>query len=82
MNAIADRMVPDRRSWEKSCRFMGIVATDLLQEVQKNLSASAGPSLVSRWLQWQYPTPVQEANKAIQNELRVILDNNPVIFLC
>uniref|UniRef100_A0A915EGK1 Dynamin-like GTPase OPA1 C-terminal domain-containing protein n=1 Tax=Ditylenchus dipsaci TaxID=166011 RepID=A0A915EGK1_9BILA len=83
LNAIADRLVPDRRSWlhcfnlDKSCKFMGDVAADLLVEVNNWLEKSRGPSLFQRWTSWQSVSHEQSINQAVQNELKNILSSNP-----
>lgn len=40
-----------------------------------------GPSGISGWISWSSPTPEQQINKAIQDELFSILSANPVNFL-
>lgn len=60
---------------------MGNVANDMLEEVKKNLSNDSGPSFLSKWFYWKYPTSVEISNYNVQNELRIILNNNPVIII-
>lgn len=71
--------MPDRRSWEKSCHFMGEIANEVLQDVQKTLDQARGPSFWSRWVGWSYTSPEQYALQNTQNELKMILNNNPVL---
>lgn len=59
---------------------MGDIAQDMLDEVKNNLTADSGPSFMSKWLYWKYPTSVEISNYSVQNELRNILSNNSVIF--
>ncbi|KAH7727140.1 dynamin-like protein [Aphelenchoides avenae] len=77
LNAMEDRIVPDRRSWEQSCTFMTQAVSDRLQEVRKWLQDARGPSFISRWTNWQYQTPDHRVNQTIQKELRQIIDDNP-----
>ncbi|KAI1720349.1 dynamin family domain-containing protein [Ditylenchus destructor] len=77
LNAIADRLVPDRRSWEKSCKFMGDIATDLSTDIENNLSKARGPGFLTRWTSWENTTHEQTVNQAIQNQLHSILSVNP-----
>lgn len=60
---------------------MGDIARDMLKEIKNNLSNDSGPSFLTKWLYWKYSTSIQISNYNIQNELRNILSNNPVIFI-
>jgi hypothetical protein len=42
--------------------------------------AARGPSGISSWFSWTSPTPEQQINRAIQDELFLILSTNPVII--
>uniref|UniRef100_A0A1I8BL23 Dynamin-like GTPase OPA1, mitochondrial n=1 Tax=Meloidogyne hapla TaxID=6305 RepID=A0A1I8BL23_MELHA len=80
LNSVADQVVPDRRAWEQSCEFMQKACSDRLDELKKTLDckkAARGPSGLSGWLSWSSPTPEQQINKAIQDELFSILSTNP-----
>jgi optic atrophy protein 1 len=77
MNAMEDRMVPDKKSWEKACSFMQKAVDERLQEVRQTLSESCGPDFWSKWLKWQAPTNENFINSEIQKQLHQILAENP-----
>uniref|UniRef100_A0A914LX08 Dynamin-like GTPase OPA1, mitochondrial n=1 Tax=Meloidogyne incognita TaxID=6306 RepID=A0A914LX08_MELIC len=77
LNSVADQVVPDRRAWEQSCEFMQKACSDRLEELKKTLDSARGPSGISGWISWSSPTPEQQINKAIQDELFSILSANP-----
>lgn len=78
LNAMADRIIPDKRNWDKSCRFMGDVASSMQREVEKALQESKGPTFWKRWVGWKSTNHEQLINQAVQEELRKVLDVNPV----
>lgn len=80
LNAMEDRIIPDRRSWEQACSFMATTVDERLADVRKFLDEARGPSFVSRWLKWKSTTNEQNINSAIQKELIALLNENPVSF--
>jgi len=77
LNAMEDRMVPDKRAWEKACGFFAEAIDERLHEIEKKLTESRGPGFWSRWLLWKSQTPENTVSQNIQNELYNLLVNNP-----
>ncbi|EYB89696.1 hypothetical protein Y032_0228g2851 [Ancylostoma ceylanicum] len=77
LNAMDDRAVPDRKSWDSACHFMGQTASNRLAAVQKQLSDARGPGWVSRWVFWQTPSADNHFASAVQDELATMLAGDP-----
>ncbi|WKX97122.1 hypothetical protein Q1695_013071 [Nippostrongylus brasiliensis] len=77
LNAMEDRAVSDKRSWDSACQFMGKSASDRLNAVKQQLTDARGPGWVSRWILWQTPSAENHFSGAVQDELGVMLSNNP-----
>ncbi|KAK0422349.1 hypothetical protein QR680_007519 [Steinernema hermaphroditum] len=77
LNAMADRVIPDRISWERACNFMAKVAQERLNEVSRSIGESRGPSFWGKWVQWQTPSKENQTNAHIQQELLAILRDSP-----
>ncbi|MFH4975145.1 hypothetical protein AB6A40_001854, partial [Gnathostoma spinigerum] len=77
LNAIEDRIVPDKRSWENAVRFMKERVEEKLKEVDSQIAGACGPQFWSRWIYWQSPTFEETVAQHIQNELSNIIQQNP-----
>uniref|UniRef100_A0A1I7XDV7 dynamin GTPase n=1 Tax=Heterorhabditis bacteriophora TaxID=37862 RepID=A0A1I7XDV7_HETBA len=83
LNAMEDRAIPDKRSWDSACHFMGKVislfkaASERLSEVKTQLSEARGPGWISRWFYWITPTVDNHFASAVQDELTLMLVNDP-----
>ncbi|CAD6195783.1 unnamed protein product [Caenorhabditis auriculariae] len=77
LNAMEDRAVQDRRSWESACNFLSKAATERLTEVKKQLDEGRGPSWLSKWVFWRTPTADNHYACLIQDELKTLLANDP-----
>uniref|UniRef100_A0A7E5A114 Dynamin-like GTPase OPA1, mitochondrial n=1 Tax=Panagrellus redivivus TaxID=6233 RepID=A0A7E5A114_PANRE len=77
LNAMEDRSVPDRNSWERACTFMRQAVDERLAEVRNTLSEARGPGFWGRWLKWQTPSSENNVNSLVQSQLRQILTENP-----
>lgn len=75
-----DRIISDKRAWDQACQFMATTVEERLTDVRKYLHESRGPSFFARWFKWQSSTHEHNVNAAIQQELAVILNENPVGF--
>ncbi|PAV63715.1 hypothetical protein WR25_11490 isoform B [Diploscapter pachys] len=76
-NAMEDRVIADRRSWDAACRFLYKTAFDRLSEISRQLDDSRGPGWVSRWVYWSTPSAENHFSCAIQEEIKSLLDNDP-----
>lgn len=81
LNAIEDRAVPDRRSWDSACTFMQRAASARLEDVKRQLTEARGPGWFSKWVYWQTPSADNHFCCAVQDELNQILQNDPVGYL-
>ncbi|VDL65648.1 unnamed protein product [Nippostrongylus brasiliensis] len=52
-------------------------ASDRLNAVKQQLTDARGPGWVSRWVLWQTPSAENHFSGAVQDELGVMLSNNP-----
>ncbi|KAK6733936.1 hypothetical protein RB195_017606 [Necator americanus] len=77
LNAMDDRAVPDRKSWDSACQFMGKTASNRLALVNQQLNDARGPGWVSRWVFWQTPSAENHFASAVQDELASMLTNEP-----
>ncbi|KIH61837.1 dynamin family protein [Ancylostoma duodenale] len=77
LNAMDDRAVPDRKSWDSACHFMGQTASNRLAAVKKQLNDARGPGWVSRWVFWQTPSADNHFASAVQDELATMLASDP-----
>ncbi|KAK0422365.1 hypothetical protein QR680_007525 [Steinernema hermaphroditum] len=77
LNAMEDRIIPDRISWERACNFMAKVVQERLNEVSRSIGESRGPSFWGKWVQWQTPSMENQTNAHIQQELLAILRDSP-----
>ncbi|KAL6734940.1 hypothetical protein Aduo_005427 [Ancylostoma duodenale] len=77
LNAMDDRAVPDRNSWDSACHFMGQTASNRLAAVKKQLNDARGPGWVSRWVFWQTPSADNHFASAVQDELATMLASDP-----
>ncbi|VDN04046.1 unnamed protein product [Thelazia callipaeda] len=77
LNAMEDRLVPDRRSWDNAINFMILAVNERLNETHKLIDECCGPSFWTRWIYWKSPTAENSLNAEIQKELKNILAQNP-----
>uniref|UniRef100_A0A915B1P8 Dynamin-like GTPase OPA1, mitochondrial n=1 Tax=Parascaris univalens TaxID=6257 RepID=A0A915B1P8_PARUN len=77
LNAMEDRLVPDRRSWDKAIQFMTTSVQERLNEIQQIIEESRGPSIWSQWFYWQSPKPEHTVAQNVQSELKQLLSQNP-----
>ncbi|KAK0394474.1 hypothetical protein QR680_000758 [Steinernema hermaphroditum] len=77
LNAMEDRIIPDRASWERACNFMAEAVQERLNEVNASINESRGPTFWGKWMQWQTPTDDNHMNAHIQQELVSILRDSP-----
>ncbi|VDM56851.1 unnamed protein product [Angiostrongylus costaricensis] len=77
LNAMEDRAVPDRKSWDSACQFMSESAKSRLALVDQQLSDARGPGWISRWVFWKTPTAENHFASAVQDELMTMLGNDP-----
>ncbi|CAG9536395.1 unnamed protein product [Cercopithifilaria johnstoni] len=77
LNAMEDRIVPDRRSWDNAIEFMTSAIQNYLAETRKLIDEWRGPSFWTRWIYWKTPTAENNLAGAVQEELRNILIQNP-----
>ncbi|CAF0780463.1 unnamed protein product [Brachionus calyciflorus] len=68
-NALEDRSVPDKQSWDSAIVFMETMIKEKLKEIQEQIREFKGPSFKDRWLQWKSVTPEQLTRSATINEL-------------
>ncbi|KAF1764773.1 hypothetical protein GCK72_004723 [Caenorhabditis remanei] len=77
LNAMEDRAVQDKRSWDSACNFLQKAATERLNAVKNQLKEDRGPGWTSRWLMWKTPTVDNHYSCVIQDELQAILTADP-----
>uniref|UniRef100_A0A915Q7I9 Dynamin-like GTPase OPA1, mitochondrial n=1 Tax=Setaria digitata TaxID=48799 RepID=A0A915Q7I9_9BILA len=77
LNAMEDRVVPDRRSWDNAIEFMTSAVRDRLSETRKLIDECRGPSFLGRWIYWKTPTTENSMASKIQEELKNLLVQNP-----
>ncbi|CAL2031079.1 unnamed protein product [Caenorhabditis brenneri] len=77
LNAMEDRAVQDKRSWDAACNFLNKAASERLAAVKKQLHEDRGPGWTSRWLMWKTPTVDNHYSCVIQDELYAILAADP-----
>lgn len=70
-------MVPDKRAWESACNFFLKAVDHRLAEIEQQLREARGPGMLSRWVRWLHQTPENAINEGIQNQLRLVLLDNP-----
>lgn len=68
-NALEDRSVPDKQSWDTAINFMENMIKQKLKNIQEQISEFKGPSFKERWLRWKSTTDEQMARTATINEL-------------
>jgi optic atrophy protein 1 len=68
-NALEDRSVPDKQSWDSAIKFMEKMIQEKLKEINDQIQDFKGPSFKERWFNWKYITPEQLARSATINEL-------------
>ncbi|KHN75519.1 Dynamin-like protein [Toxocara canis] len=78
LNAMEDRLVPDRRSWDRAIQFMTTSVQERLNEIQQIIEESRGPSIWSQWLYWQSPKTEHIVAQNVQSELKQLLSQNPI----
>ncbi|CAD5215377.1 unnamed protein product [Bursaphelenchus xylophilus] len=76
LNAISDPNVPDRRTWETACRFMGDAVDRYLDKTKQVLNESRGPGFYDKWFKWKNPTYDNILSENLQKEFRQILHQN------
>ncbi|CAO4363923.1 unnamed protein product [Caenorhabditis nigoni] len=77
LNAMEDRAVQDKRSWDSACNFLHKAASERLASVKKQLTEDRGPGWASKWLMWKTPTVDNHYSCVIQDELYSILQADP-----
>ncbi|GMS86049.1 hypothetical protein PENTCL1PPCAC_8224 [Pristionchus entomophagus] len=77
LNAIEDRSIHDRKSWDTACGFMYKAAADRLAEVKKTLQETRGPGWFGRWFKWQTPSIDHHHAASVQDEAFALLNENP-----
>jgi optic atrophy protein 1 len=68
-NALEDRSVPDKRSWEEAINFMESMIKSKLSEMDRQMSLFRGPSLKEKWIYWKNSTPEQQQRASTIDEL-------------
>ncbi len=81
MNAIEDRVVPDKRSWDRALKFMENTVNKKIEQNRQFIDEQKGPGFWSRWLLWRQSTDDHRAVSILENEFREILTAKPVRFL-
>ncbi|CAD5210964.1 unnamed protein product [Bursaphelenchus okinawaensis] len=76
LNAISDPNIPDRKTWESACRFMGEAVDQYLEKTKKTLSEARGPGFYDRWVKWKNPSYDNIVSENLQKEFRQILHQN------
>uniref|UniRef100_A0A8R1HRZ8 Dynamin-like GTPase OPA1, mitochondrial n=1 Tax=Caenorhabditis japonica TaxID=281687 RepID=A0A8R1HRZ8_CAEJA len=77
LNAMEDRAIQDKRSWDAACNFLHKAASERLAMVKKQLSDDRGPGWASKWVMWKTPTVDNHYSCVIQDELYSILGADP-----
>ncbi|CAI4224118.1 unnamed protein product [Auanema sp. JU1783] len=77
LNAMEDKVVPDRKAWESACNFMLKTAQARLEHIEKKLSEARGPSLFSKWVYWMTPSADNHFASAAQDEITQIFETDP-----
>lgn len=79
-NALEDRSVPDRQSWDSAIQFMDSMIKEKLKEIESQIREFRGPSLRERWLYWKNTTSEQTARGATIDELEKLNKSFDVIL--
>ncbi|CAI5442290.1 unnamed protein product [Caenorhabditis angaria] len=77
LNAMEDRAVQDKRSWDAACNFLHRAASERLAKIKTQLNEDRGPGWASKWFMWKTPTANNHYSCVIQDELYSILANDP-----
>ncbi|VDN53093.1 unnamed protein product [Dracunculus medinensis] len=77
LNAMEDRLIPNKRAWDKAAEFMAKAVEDRLDEARKVIDESHGPGFWSKWFYWQSPTHEHIISYEVQSELKQLLVQNP-----
>ena len=73
MNALEDRSVPDKPSWDQGIQFMEKSLNERLDKVNEQLRDLTGPSSLEQWAYWSRKTPEQKQRAAARDELDKLL---------
>jgi len=73
MNALEDRSVPDKPSWDQGIAFMEKSLNERLDKVNDQLRDLTGPSSLEQWAYWSRKTPEQKQRAAARDELDKLL---------
>jgi len=68
-NALEDRSVPDKQSWDSAIIFMESMIKQKLKNIQEQVAELRGPSFSEKWLYWRSTTSEQATRSATINEL-------------
>lgn len=93
LNALEDRVVPDKRAWDETCNFMKTLTKARLTATKDIVDGMKGPTwsqrfvihlyftsmMIIRWLKWHSPTEENLTRTAIQSECQKLVETEPVI---
>ncbi|KAL7675255.1 hypothetical protein ACOME3_001518 [Neoechinorhynchus agilis] len=69
-NAVEDKSVPDKDSWQEAVTFMQTVLKGELQRISDSVGTAIGPtSFWNKWIKWQSITDDQNRTRTIVDEL-------------
>lgn len=68
-NALEDRSVPDKQSWDSAIIFMESMIKQKLKNIQEQVADLRGPTFSEKWLYWRSTTAEQSTRAATINEL-------------
>lgn len=73
MNALEDRSVPDKISWDQGIAFMEKSLSSRLERVNEQLREMTGPSKLEQWAYWSSKNQEQRQQTAAKEELDKLL---------
>lgn len=76
LNALEDRSVPDKNSWDQSVQFLEDSLKDRLISAEAKLRELIGPSTFEKWVHWKSATEQQSHHALVKAELDKLLLNN------
>uniref|UniRef100_A0A914VQK9 Dynamin-like GTPase OPA1, mitochondrial n=1 Tax=Plectus sambesii TaxID=2011161 RepID=A0A914VQK9_9BILA len=77
LNALDDRVVPDKYSWDQALKFMQEVVRKRLELTKSQLSEAKGPGTWDSWVRWKKSTEDHRIAQALDTELRALIASDP-----